>query len=71
MPEWIIKMNEMFANNAWTDGGRVKVIDYDDTDNIVSIKVCSEIKNIDITDMSDYDVMLNIMKTIDEMYWNK
>lgn len=71
MPEWIIKMNEMFANNAWTDGGRVKVIDYDDTNNIVSIKVCSEMKNIDITDMSDYNIMMNIMKTMDEMYWNK
>lgn len=71
MPEWINKMNEMFANNAWTDGGRVKVIDYDDTNNIVSIKVCSEIKNIDITDMSDYNIMMNIMKTMDKMYWNK
>jgi hypothetical protein len=71
MPEWIIKMNEMFANNAWTDEGRVKVIDYDDTNNIVSIKVCSEIKNIDITDMSDYNIMMNIMKTMNEMYWDK
>ena len=71
MPEWIIKMNEMFASNAWTDEGRVKVIDYDDTNNIVSIKVCSEIKNIDITDMSDYNIMMNIMKTMNEMYWDK
>lgn len=71
MPEWIIKMNEMFANNAWTDEDRVKVIDYDDTNNIVSIKVCSEIKNIDITDMSDYNIMMNIMKTMNEMYWDK
>lgn len=71
MPEWINKMNEMFANNAWTDAGRVKVIDYDDTNNIISIKVCSEIKNIDITDMSDYNIMMNIIRTMDEMYWNK
>jgi hypothetical protein len=71
MPEWINKMNEMFANNAWTDSDRVKIIDYDDTNNIVSIKVCSEIKNIDITDMSDYNIMMNIMKTMNEMYWDK
>ena len=71
MPEWINKMNEMFANNAWTDAGRVKVINYDYTNNIVSIKVCSEIKNIDITDMSDYDIMMNIIRTVDEMYWSK
>jgi hypothetical protein len=71
MPEWINKMNEMFANNAWTDDGRVKVIDYDDVTNTITIKVCSEIKNIDITDMSDYNIMMNIMKTMDEMYWNK
>ena len=71
MPEWINKMNEMFANNAWTDEGRVKVIDYDDVTNTITIKVCSEIKNIDITDMSDYNIMMNIIRTMDEMYWNK
>ena len=70
MPEWIIKMNEMFSNNAWTDSDRVKIIEYDDTNNIVSIKVCNKIQNIDITDMSDYNILMNIMKTIDEIYWS-
>jgi hypothetical protein len=70
MPEWVNKLNEMFANNCWTDNNRVKIVDYNDAENIVSIKVCNKIKNMDITGRNDYQIMMDIMREVDNMYWS-
>ena len=70
MPEWVNKLNEMFANHCWTDNNRVKIVDYNDTENIVSIKVCNKIKNMDIAGRNDYQIMIDIMKEVDNMYWS-
>lgn len=70
MPEWVNKLNEMFANHCWTDNNKVKIVGYNDVENIVSIKVCNKIKNMDITGRNDYQIMIDIMKEVDNMYWS-
>lgn len=66
MENWIKKMNEMFAENCYTNDNRVSIIIINDC--TVRIKVLSKSIDIDVNGLSDYGLMLVIMSQVDRLY---
>ena len=60
--EFIEKMNEMFQENGFTSDGRV-VVEEVDTDKY-KITVLENSTTINTEDLTDYGIMMEIMKTI-------
>ena len=67
--EFIEKMNEMFANNSYTDNGRV-VVEYAPKCNVIVVKVMDEVSVVYIDDYTEYGLMYRIMCKVNEMYNN-
>lgn len=65
--DFIKRMNDMFAENPYTDNGRVKV-SYDDVCNVVVVKVLNDVETIDASEHTYYGLMYAIMGKVEELY---
>ena len=66
MMNWIDIMNNMLANNPYTNG-RVTV-DYCRNANVVVIAVCGNNALIKTDNYTDYGLMMKCMEVIDALY---
>ena len=66
MESWIKKMNEMFAENGYTNDGRVSIIIVDA--HTVRVTVLSKSVDINIDGLTDYGIMMIIMSQVDGLY---
>lgn len=67
MDEWITKMNEMFKANPCTDNKRV-TIDICENAEVLFITVCDKTSVIEIKDFTEYGLMMECMRVVDELY---
>lgn len=67
MAAWIEKMNEMFKANTYTDDARVTV-DYCENVDVLLISVYDETGIIKIKDFTEYGLMMECMRVVDELY---
>ena len=65
--EWINKLNEVLALNPYTSGNRVTV-EYNPIANGVMINVCGKSSVISADNLTEYGLMMKIMRTIDRLY---
>lgn len=70
MEKWIDNMNEMFSNHCWTDNNRV-AITYIEKDNAIVVRVLNAMRVISILEYSEYGLMMKIMNTVDELYYER
>lgn len=68
--EFIEKMNEMFEANRYTDDGRVAV-DYAENCDVIVIRVLDKVEVLNITDLTDYGIMMAVMDKVKEMYGSR
>lgn len=67
MAAWIEKMNEMFKANHYTDDARVTV-DYCENADVLLVSVYDETGIIKIKDFTEYGLMMECMRVVDELY---
>ena len=65
--EWIIKMNEMLEENPYTNDKRVTV-EYSEESESVFVTVNGKTSIIIWEDLTEYGLMMKIMKVIDRLY---
>ena len=65
--EWIKKLNDVLALNPYTSGNRVTV-EYNPIANGVMINVCGKSSVISADNLTEYGLMMKIMRTIDRLY---
>lgn len=65
--EWINKLNEALVLNPYTSGNRVTV-EYNSITNGVMIDVCGKSSVISVDNLTEYGLMMEIMRTIDHLY---
>ena len=70
MEKWIDNMNEMFSNHCWTDNNRVAITYIKENDAIV-VRVLSNMRILRVDDYSEYGLMMKIMETVNELYYDK
>lgn len=66
MENWIKKMNDMFAENCYTNDNRVSIIIINE--HTVRVKVLSKSIDIDVDGLTDYGMMMVIMSQVDRLY---
>ena len=66
--KWLEKLNEMYATNYCTDGGRVAV-DYCPNSDVIVVKVLGEIRVIDASQFNELGMMTEVNKVVAEMYY--
>lgn len=67
MIKWIEEMNKMFKANPYTDGSRVTV-DYCENADALLVSVYDETSVIKINDFTEYGLMMECMRVVDELY---
>ena len=67
MAAWIEKMNEMFKANPYTDDARATV-DYCKNADLLLVSVYDETSVIKIKDFTEYGLMMECMRVVDELY---
>ena len=67
MIKWIEEMNKMFKANPYTDDARVTV-DYYENANALLVSVYDETSVIKINDFTEYGLMMECMRVVDELY---
>lgn len=67
MSNWIKKMNEMLAENCYTDAGRVTV-DYCENANKIMITVLNRTCVLNTGGYTDYGLMMKCMEIIKMLY---
>lgn len=67
--EWINKMNEMLEENPYTNGNRVTV-EYSEASESVFVTVNGKSSVISVDNLTEYGLMMEIMRTIDRLYNN-
>ena len=67
--EWINKMNEMLEENPYTNGNRVTVT-YSEESEIVFVTVNGKNSIVMWEGLTEYGLMMKIMRTIDRLYNN-
>lgn len=65
--EWIKKLNDVLALNPYTSGNRVTV-EYNPIANGVMINVCGKSSVISADNLTEYGLMMKIMRTIYRLY---
>ena len=65
--EWIKKLNDVLALNPYTSGNRVTV-EYNPIANGVMIDVCGKSSVISADNLTEYGLMMKIMRTIYRLY---
>ena len=70
MEKWIDNMNEMFSNHCWTDNNRVAITYIKENDAIV-VRVLRDMRILRVDDYSEYGLMMKIMETVNELYYDK
>lgn len=66
--KWIKMMNKMFAENPYTDDGRVTV-DYAPNSRAIVVKVLDKVATINIDDgLTEYSLMWAVMIKVKAMY---
>ena len=66
--KWIKMMNKMFAENPYTDDGRVTV-DYAPNSRVVVIKAFDKVATINVDDgLTEYGLMWAVMVKVKAMY---
>lgn len=63
----IDEMNEMFAMNHCTDGGRV-VVDYCPRCEVVVVKVLDEVRTVDVSKCTAFGAMYAVLDEVKKMY---
>ena len=66
MENWIKKMNDMFAENCYTNDNRVSISIINE--HTVRVKVLSKSIDIDVDGLTDYGMMMVIMSQVDRLY---
>ena len=67
MIKWIEEMNKMFKANPYTDDARVTV-DYCENADALLVSVYDETSVIKINDFTEYGLMMECMRVVDELY---
>lgn len=67
--EWITKMNEMLESNPYTNDKRVTVV-YSEESECVFVTVNGKTSIIMWEGLTEYGLMMKIMRTIDRLYNN-
>lgn len=67
--EWITKMNEMLEANPYTNGNRV-TIEYSEESEGVFVTVNGKTSIIMCEGLTEYGLMIKIIRTIDRLYNN-
>lgn len=67
--EWITKMNEMLESNPYTNGNRVTVTCSEESDGVF-VTVNGKSSVISVDNLTEYGLMMEIMRTIYRLYNN-
>ena len=67
--EWITKMNEMLEANPYTNDKRVRVV-YSEESESVFVTVNGKTSIVMWEGLTEYGLMMKIMRTIDRLYNN-
>lgn len=67
--EWITKMNEMLETNPYTNDKRVTVV-YSEESESVFVTVNGKSSVISADNLTEYGLMMKIMRTIERLYNN-
>lgn len=67
--EWITKMNKMLETNPYTNDNRVTVV-YSEESESVFVTVNGKSSVISADNLTEYGLMMKIMRTIDRLYNN-
>lgn len=68
MENWLTKMNEMFAENCYTDNGRVTV-DYCKNADKLLVTVLEDTFIIsNVREYTDFELMMKCMETVKSLY---
>ena len=67
MIKWIEEMNKMFKANPHTDNARITV-DYCENADVLLVSVYDETGIIKIKDFTEYGLMMECMRVVDELY---
>ena len=67
MLKWIKTLNKMYADNPWTDDGRVVVSYCADMDAVV-VKVMGKYQVVEIDTLTDWGILIKIQDVVREMY---
>ena len=67
MYNWINILNNLYANNPYTDNGRV-VVTYSGELNVIIVKVLGNYKIVEIDTFTDWGMLNEVCKVVREMY---
>lgn len=68
MENWLTKMNEMFAENCYTDNGRVTVDYCKNADKLLVTVLKDSFIISNVREYTDFELMMKCMETVKSLY---